>query len=116
AEVLALPFYRALRDATRSALLRAICVRILCDEAAHLHYQAQTLGLIRRKRGTLPFVHSALFHVTALLLWRQHRRVFRAAGSDFLRFWAEAQREFARLQEKIQRVTSGLQPFDDRRL
>src|SRR5438876_7310660 len=36
AEALAIPFYRALRDATRSPLLRGICVRILCDEAAHL--------------------------------------------------------------------------------
>ena len=48
AEVLAIPFYQALRDATGSPLLRAICVRILCDEAAHLNYQALTLGLVRR--------------------------------------------------------------------
>ena len=48
AEVLAIPFYQALRDATRSSLLRAICVRILCDEASHLNYQALTIGLIRR--------------------------------------------------------------------
>src|SRR5436190_18944795 len=48
AEALAIPFYQALRDATRSRLLRAICARILCDEAAHLNYQALTLGLIRR--------------------------------------------------------------------
>src|SRR5262249_38189842 len=30
AEVLAVPFYSALRDATRSPLLRALCLRILC--------------------------------------------------------------------------------------
>src|SRR5215469_18571223 len=47
-EVLAVPFYQALRDATRSQLLRSICKRILCDEAAHLDYQALTLGFIRR--------------------------------------------------------------------
>ena len=51
AEVLAIPFYQALRDATRSALLRSICVRILCDEAAHLNYQALTIGLVRRPLG-----------------------------------------------------------------
>src|SRR5207245_9502874 len=48
AEVLAVPFYQALRYATRSPLLRSICMRILCDEAAHLNYQALTLGLVRR--------------------------------------------------------------------
>src|SRR5216684_6603784 len=51
AEVLAIPFYQALRDATRSRLLRSICARILCDEAAHLDYQALTIGLIRRPLG-----------------------------------------------------------------
>src|SRR6266581_2244461 len=48
AEVLAIPFYQALRDATGSPLLRAICVRILCDEAAHLNYQALTIGMVRQ--------------------------------------------------------------------
>ena len=85
AEVLAIPFYQALRDATRSRLLRSICVRILCDEAAHLNYQALTLGLARRPlrdsaRAFWYLGHSILFNGTALLLWLQHRRVFRAAG------------------------------------
>src|SRR5712691_7479415 len=75
AEVLAIPFYQALRDATRSHLLRSICVRILCDEAAHLNYQALTLGLIRRPlgekaRSARSVCHSALFHGTAFLLWQ----------------------------------------------
>src|SRR5438034_6483008 len=50
AEVLAIPFYQALRDATRSRLLRSIRARILCNEAAHLHYQALTLSLARGPR------------------------------------------------------------------
>jgi hypothetical protein len=106
AEVLAVPFYQALRDATRSHLLRSICMRILCDEAAHLSYQALTLGLVRRPLGNKARVirllgHSILFHCTALLLWQQHRSVFRAAGWDFRRFWNQARRGFARLQLRI---------------
>ena len=106
AEVLAIPFYQALRDATRSRLLRSICRRILCDEAAHLHYQAVTLGLVRRPlceraRMIRSLGHSALFHGTALLLWQQHRRVFRAAGWSFRRFWNDSRRVFARLQLRI---------------
>jgi hypothetical protein len=74
AEVLAIPFYQALRDATRSHLLRSICMRSLCDEATHLNYQALTLGLVRRRlrsktRAIRFLCHSMLFHCTALLLW-----------------------------------------------
>ncbi len=109
AETLAIPFYQALRDATRSPLLRVICVRILCDEAAHLRFQAQTLGLIRRSlsRHALAlraFAHSALFHGTALLLWQQHQRVFRAAAWTFHRFWNEARREFAQLEHHTSQI------------
>jgi hypothetical protein len=124
AEVLAIPFYQALRDATRSHLLRSICVRILCDEAAHLHYQALTLGLVRRPlcaraRAIRSFCHSMLFHGTALLLWQQHRRVFRAARWNFRRFWNDAHRGFAALQRRIRKVSQGWERadcFDDWRL
>jgi hypothetical protein len=106
AEVLAIPFYQAMRDATRSRLLRSICMCILCDEAAHLNYQALTLGLVRHRLGSktraIRFLcHSTLFHCTALLLWQQHGGVFRAAGWDFRRFWNQARRGFARLQRRI---------------
>jgi hypothetical protein len=106
AEVLAVPFYRALRDATRSSLLHSICKRILGDEAAHLNYQALTIGLIRRPlgknaRAVRSLCHSLLFHGTALLLWRQHRRVFHSAGWTFLHFWTRARRAFAQLQTRI---------------
>jgi hypothetical protein len=110
AEVLAVPFYQALRDATGSRLLRSICVRILCDEAAHLNYQALTIGLLRgplseRKRAMHSACHSTLFHSTALLLWQQHRSVFRAAGWDFRRFWNDARRAFGYLQCRIQQAS-----------
>jgi hypothetical protein len=106
AEILAIPFYQALRDATRSRLLRAICVRILCDESAHLNYQALTIGSIQRslsarERAMRKFVHVVLFRSTAFLLWRQHRAVFRAAGWDFDRYRGEAERAFAYLRSRI---------------
>ena len=111
AEVLAMPFYQALRDATRSKLLRSICAGILVDEAAHLNYQGLTLGLIRRtlserSRTIRALCHRMLFDGAALLLWQQHRRVFRAAGWSFFRFWNEAQRWFAILEMKIRNVAS----------
>ena len=110
AEVLAVPFYRALREATGSSLLRSICTRILQEEAAHLNYQALTLGLIRRPLGpearTIRFLgHWILFQCTTLILWQQHHNVFLAAGWDFRQFWNQARREFARLQLRISHVT-----------
>ena len=110
AEVLAMPFYRALGDATRSYLLRSICRHILRDEAAHLSYQALTLGLVRRRlweggRIIRSLCHSALFHGTAVLLWQEHRRVFQAAGWGFRRFWGDSRREFIRLQLRIRQVS-----------
>lgn len=124
AEVLAIPFYQALRDATRSHLLRSICMRILSDEAAHLNYQALTLGLIRRPLGERAWVirslcHSMLFHCTALLLWQQHYRLFRAAGWDSRRFWEEARRQFKRLQQQIRHASRHprcADPSDDLKL
>jgi len=118
AEALAIPFYQALRDATCSPLLRSICASILHDEAAHLSYQALTLGLIRRRlrQGSQKLrarCHATLFRGTALLLWQQHRRVFRAAGWNFGRYWQEASREFERLQQRIARCADG---FDALRL
>jgi hypothetical protein len=121
AEVLAIPFYQALRDATRSQLLRAICERILCDEAAHLRFQALTLGLVRRRLGHKARImhllgHTVLFRGTAWLLWQQHRAVFRAAGWDLRRYWREALAEFARLQLRIRQILSDRAPSDRRRL
>ena len=124
AEILAIPFYQALRDATGSRLLRSICVRILCDEAAHLNYQALTLGIIRRPLGERARVIRSLFHATlcqapALLLGQKHHRLFHAAGWDSRRFWKESRRLFARLQMRIQHVSRQAgctDPSEDRRL
>ncbi|HEX8837726.1 MAG TPA: ferritin-like domain-containing protein [Candidatus Acidoferrum sp.] len=106
AEVLAVPFYRVLRDATPSRLLHSICKRILREEAAHLNYQALTIGLVRsplrgNARAIRSLCHWLLFHGTALLLWQQHRRVFRSAGWDFRQFWRRARRVFSQLRRRI---------------
>ena len=117
AELLAIPFYQALRESTCSLLLRAICVRILCDEAAHVNYQALTLGLLRRglcdrSRTLRSFFHSTLLSGTALLLWQQHRLVFRASGWSFRRFWIESRRQFTRLQRQVRQVALNRPPAE----
>lgn len=59
-------YYAALKEATRSPMLRAICRRVLRDEEAHVRFQAERLAILRRNR-TKPgmiltrFLHQALF-------------------------------------------------------
>src|SRR5258708_8855591 len=105
AEVLAMSFYQALRDATRSNLLRSICVRILCDEAAHLNFQALTIGLARqplsgRARALRSWCHSLLFRGTPFLLCCQHRTVFRSAGLSLCHFLTVHRRWLAMLYDR----------------
>jgi hypothetical protein len=89
AEIIALPYYRALREATRSPLLRSICSRILSDEDAHLRYQAATLLRLGRRRW-VDVAHRWLLYATLLVVWKEHRRVFRAGKYRFSRVACEA--------------------------
>jgi hypothetical protein len=50
AEIIAVPYYRALRGATGSPILKTICTRILEDETNHLKYQASMLARVASKR------------------------------------------------------------------
>lgn len=100
AEIIAVPYYRALRAATGSTILKMICTRILDDEASHLKFQASMLGRITSARS--PAVHRALGELhrafllgTILVVWQGHRAVFEAAGYDFRRFKRETLDEFA---------------------
>jgi hypothetical protein len=102
AEVLARPYYAALRDATACPLLKSICERISDEEAAHLRFQAFALSRFQQRHSALvqAFIkgcHSAMLLCTAALVWMEHQSVFRAAGRTFSRFWEEAWWEFQML-------------------
>ena len=102
AELLARPYYAALRDATGSHLLRSICQRIFDEEAAHLRFQAFALSRFqkrhsRRMQTLIKACHIMLLAFTAALVWIEHRAVFRSAGRTFDRFWEETWQEFTML-------------------
>ena len=85
AEVVAIPYYTALRDATGSPLLRSICCRILSEEAQHLRFQAFTFGRLGQRRSAFArriacSAHRWFLMATTLLVWIEHRPVFRAGG------------------------------------
>jgi 1,2-phenylacetyl-CoA epoxidase catalytic subunit len=99
AEMIAVPYYRALRRATNSPILKLICTRLLEDEASHLRYQASILArmasarpvLVQRALGEL---QRLLLLGTVLVVWREHRAVFEAAGYGLRGFESETLAEF----------------------
>lgn len=99
AEILARPYYAALRDATRSTLLRSICDRILEEESAHLRFQAYSMYRFQRQRSgaikaAMKSLHAGFLLCTAAVVWVQHQSVFQSAGRSFHQLWQEARMEF----------------------
>jgi hypothetical protein len=93
AEIIAQVYYDALRDATESPVLRALCDRILLEEAAHVRFQAERLAMLRAGRSQR-YVQCALagqrilFAAAVLVVWQGHRATLVRGGFSFLRFWA----------------------------
>jgi hypothetical protein len=95
AEIIAVPYYQALGQATKSNLLAGISERILRDETAHLRFQASLLGRLGVRRNlVLRLVVSEIQRLflmgTSFLVWLGHRRVFSAAGYSPDQFVKEA--------------------------
>src|SRR5207244_11535663 len=85
AEIVAGPDYRARAEGTASALLKAICVQILQDEADHLRYQAENLLRLRALRQPFSrraevFLWRMFMLATSQVVWRHHAKVLRAGG------------------------------------
>ena len=95
AEAIAIPYYRALREATNSSRLRTLCNEILRDESEHLIYQGRTLALVRGPENSLNWTaHRGLLEGTLCVVWAEHGRVFRRAGYSFARVRREAREAF----------------------
>jgi hypothetical protein len=111
AEIIAVPYYRALGLATRAPLLRAISARILEDEYAHLKYQSSMLSRLAANRASMYSriiwrLHRIFLVTTSFVVWKEHGRVFRAAGYSFKEFVLEALVEFAELESPACRAPS----------
>ena len=100
AEIIALAYYRALRSAIGSSILKMICTRILEDEASHLKYQSSMHARVASKRASISqFVlrglHWFFLLGTLCVVWVEHRPVFEAGGYDFKRLRNETLLEFS---------------------
>jgi hypothetical protein len=100
AELIAVPYYRALRSATGSPILKMICTRILEDEASHLKFQASMFARVAFGRPpamqwALGELHRLFLAGTIFVVWMEHRAVFEAAGYNFQRFRNETLLEYS---------------------
>ncbi len=99
AEIVALVYYAALRDATECPVTTALCAQILRDESAHVRFHAERLALLQSERPAwrrplARAAHRGLMAGTATVVWLDvHRPVLRRAGftyPDFVAACAEA--------------------------
>ena len=95
AEIIATTYYQALRDATPSFTLKAICTQILEDEDHHLDFQFGTLEKIRRTKSPLvralsPLIHRVLLLGATTVVWLEHHSVYRAGGFTFRCFFRKS--------------------------
>ncbi len=100
AELIALIYYRALREATGSRLLRAMCNKILDDEKAHVEYESALIRFAQERSGWRMRIWRSgqrmLFAATLRVVYREHRFVLRAGGHPWPRFRSACWREFRR--------------------
>ena len=99
AEIIAKVYYAALREATKSEVLRAICDQILRDEYKHVVFQTEQLAILRLYRRAVLLwatltLHRILFAGTVIVVAWSHRRTLRRGGYSGRRFWDGCMREF----------------------
>ena len=100
-EILALLYYAAVRRSVSSPVLRRVCEQILRDEPRHLRFQCERMAMILD--GRPPFLRGLtllgqrfVFLGTMLAVWLSHRRVLKADGYTFRRYWRNAWGRFDR--------------------
>ncbi len=91
-EVLAMVYYNAIRRATRSTVLIAICRQLLADEVPHVRFQCERLAILMRHRPWLFFLLTMLLHricfvAVIVLVWLAHWRALRAGGYSWRHYW-----------------------------
>jgi hypothetical protein len=100
AEIIALNYYTCIRDVVDCPLLKKICERILADEARHVEFQSERLGMLRAKRGAVGrwatnALQKFLYAGTCFVVWLAYRAPYQAAGQSFGTYWRENWRHFA---------------------
>ena len=99
AEYIAKIYYKALLKATDSPVLQTICKQILCDEVYHIHFQSAMLSRLREGRSQLLCtcqngVFRMFYFCLLILVWHEHRKVFKQAKFSFVYYIKSGLKEF----------------------
>lgn len=94
AEIIAAVYYKALKQATDSRTLKAICSQILIDEDTHLKFQCYTISHFQIRRSRIlnffyDFKQRVLMMGTLIVVWKEHNRVLKRGGYSFWLFYTE---------------------------
>ena len=71
--------------------LLQICTDILIDEAYHIDFQTERLGIIFEAKSVAGKAFANKFYTifffgTALVVWLAHKNLFKAGGVNFIKF------------------------------
>ena len=99
AEIIALVYYKALRECTKSIVLKRICDKILADETEHVKYESELISCIRNSNPPLQKLfmisfHRFLYSGTVVVVYFSHRMVLNRGGYHAIRFWRCCMQEF----------------------
>lgn len=101
AEVIAVPYYRAVARATSHPLLIALCKVILKEEGRHLRFQASNFARLFHRKP-IAWILFELLHLlflagTCVVVWRDHGRVLQAGGYSPWSFLATSLRTMSKM-------------------
>jgi rubrerythrin len=106
AEIIAMVYYKALKNTTRSGILQKICHQILVDETMHLAFQSDTLKVIYKNKSTVSlfvsrWIHRILMAGTTLVVWLFHSNVLKAGGYSWFSYFNETWNEFRKCERMM---------------
>lgn len=106
AEIIAMVYYKALKNVTGSGILQKICHQILVDETMHLAFQSDTLKVIYKNKNVAGLfisrcMHRTLMTGTILVVWLFHSNVLIAGGYSLLSYFKEAWNEFRKCERMM---------------
>ncbi len=106
-------YYQSLKNATQCTLLKEICTDILIDEAFHINFQFERLAQITRNMSAFSrfwrlYAYWIFFFSTITMVYIAHRKVFRAGGINFNRYYSKMKLKFNKTIKRLFRPKSNV--------
>jgi hypothetical protein len=107
-EIVSTAYYRVMRRHCEDPAVRAMCGRILRDEAGHVSFHCDRLAAGERSpQGVIGALWTAQFwvfgHAAATMLWINHGKCLRSLGGSGAGYYREVRRELRRFSRSLDR-------------